>query len=100
MIRIRCPFCGERDHSEFTYGKDASIVYPDMDGPMGDWVEAVFERENIDGVVPETWHHNHGCRMWLIVERDTTTHEIHSVRAAHPALGKLLSGAVPKDKET
>lgn len=84
MIRIPCPFCGERDHSEFTYGGDATIRYPDLDGAMQDWVKAVFERENIDGVQFETWHHNQGCRMWLVVERDTITHEIHSVRAAHP----------------
>lgn len=92
MIRIDCPFCGLRDHSEFTYGKDASITYPELDASMEDWVKAVFERENMDGVVLETWHHNNGCRMWLVVERDTITHEIHSVRAAHPAWAKLLSG--------
>jgi len=31
MIRIKCPYCGERDHSEFTYGGDASIKYPSLD---------------------------------------------------------------------
>lgn len=91
MIRIPCPFCGVRDHSEFTYGKDASIRYPELEAPMEQWVNAVFERENLDGVVSETWHHNNGCRMWLIVERDTTTHEIHSVRPAHPAWDRALA---------
>lgn len=94
MIRIKCPFCGVRDHSEFTYGKDGSIQYPDLEAPAEDWVNAVFERENIDGVVLETWHHVNGCRMWLVVERDTVSHEIHSVRPAHPAWAKLLSGDV------
>ena len=28
MIRIKCAYCGERDHSEFSYGGDASINYP------------------------------------------------------------------------
>jgi len=90
MIRIRCPFCGERDHSEFTYGKDGSIHYPELEAPMDDWVNAVFERENIDGVVTETWHHVNGCRMWLVVERDSRTHEILSVRAAHPGWARAL----------
>ena len=27
MLRINCPFCGERDHSEFTYGGDATVIY-------------------------------------------------------------------------
>jgi len=91
MIRIKCSFCGERDHSEFTYGEDGSVRYPDLGAPMADWTNAVFERRNPDGVVPETWHHVHGCRMWLLVERDTMTHEIHSVRPAHPQWAKLLA---------
>lgn len=91
MIRIKCPFCGVRDHSEFTYGKDATIHYPDLGGSMEDWSAAVFERQNIDGVQFETWHHVHGCRMWIIVERDTTTHEIHSVRPAHRGWEKVIA---------
>ncbi len=84
MIRIPCPFCGERDHAEFTYGGDAAIDYPPLDGPAEDWLEAVFQRENIRGVQQETWHHVHGCRQWLVVERDTMTHEIGDVRLARP----------------
>lgn len=91
MLRIHCPFCGERDHSEFSYGGDASIVYPPLDAPAEKWHEAVFLRENICGVQTETWQHSHGCRMWLIVERDTLTHEIHAVYAAHPGIAKTLA---------
>ncbi len=90
MIRIPCPFCGERDHSEFTYGGDGSIVYPPLDASVEDWHNAVFQRENICGVQTETWHHVNGCRTWLLVERDTMTHEIHSVRPAHPGIAKAL----------
>ena len=90
MIRIPCPFCGERDHSEFTYGGDASVVYPPLDAPAEDWIEAVFERENPRGMQSETWHHLSGCRMWLVVERDTMTHEIRSVRPAHGGIAKAL----------
>lgn len=90
MIRIPCPFCGLRDHAEFSYGGDGSITYPPLDAPAEDWHEAVFQRENIRGVQTETWQHASGCRMWLLVERDTMTHEIHSVRPAHPGLAKAL----------
>lgn len=90
MIRINCPFCGERDHSEFTYGGDGSIVYPALDAPAEDWVAAVFQRENIRGVQTESWHHVSGCRQWLLVERDTMTHEIHSVRVAHEGVAKVV----------
>ncbi len=90
MIRIHCPFCGERDHSEFTYGGDASVQYPALDAPQAAWHEAVFLRENLRGMQIETWHHASACRMWLIVERDTMTHAIQSVRPAHPGMAAAL----------
>ena len=99
MIRIHCPFCGPRDHSEFTYGGDATIEYPALDAPMEAWHDAIYLRENIRGLQSETWHHVNGCRMWLVVERDTMTHEIESVRAAHPAYAALLS-AEPGEGKT
>jgi len=92
MIRIRCPFCGERDHSEFGYGGDASIVYPDLDAPTEQWLAAVYQRENICGAQLETWQHVQGCRAWLVVERNTLTHEITNVRAAHPGIEAVTKG--------
>ncbi len=89
MIRIKCPYCGERDHSEFTYGGDASIKYPALDAPESEWTKAIFFRENIRGMQKETWHHTNGCRLWLEVERSTITHEIKSVKACHPQIEKI-----------
>jgi heterotetrameric sarcosine oxidase delta subunit len=86
MLRINCPFCGVRDHTEFAYGGDGSIQYPTLDAPESEWHDAVFERKNIYGVQVETWQHVNGCRLWLHVERDTMTHKIHSVRPSHPGL--------------
>lgn len=91
MIRIPCPFCGARDHSEFSYGGDASVEYPPLNAPAEAWLDAVFQRENPSGMQVETWHHVNGCRMWLVVERDTLTHEIRSVRPAHPGLAAVLA---------
>ena len=90
MIRINCPFCGERDHSEFTYGGDGSVAYPTLDASAEEWHEAVFARENVRGVQLETWHHVNGCRAWLLVERDTVSHEIHAVRPAHDGIATAL----------
>ena len=90
MIRIKCPYCGERDHSEFAYGGDASIDYPKLDASIEDWTKAIFFRENIRGFQKETWHHLNGCRMWLEVERSTLTHEIKSIKPCHPDLQKLM----------
>ena len=85
MIRIKCPFCGERDHSEFTYGGDATKVRPEHgSNDMEAWLDCVYLRDNPRGSHREYWHHTHGCRQWLIVERDTLTHEVTSVSFAKP----------------
>ncbi len=89
MIRIKCPYCGERDHNEFTYGGDASIKYPALDASEAEWTEAIFFRENIKGIQKETWHHTNGCRLWLEVERSTITHEIITVKACHPQIDSI-----------
>jgi methylglutamate dehydrogenase subunit B len=92
MIIINCPYCGPRDHSDFGYGGDASIEYPALDAPMEKWHDAIYLRENICGMQAETWHHVNGCRMWLVVERDTMTHVIQSVRPAHAGNAAVLAG--------
>jgi heterotetrameric sarcosine oxidase delta subunit len=48
------------------------------------WHDYVFLRDNPRGRHAEYWHHVHGCRRWLRVERDTVTHEIESVEDAAP----------------
>ena len=90
MIRINCPYCGERDHSEFTYGGDASIKYPSLEKKKKEWTDAIFFRKNIYGKQLETWHHTNGCRMWLEVERSTQTHEIFSVKTCHSGLNEII----------
>lgn len=93
MIRINCPFCGPRDHSEFSYGGDGSITYPALDASIEEWHDAVFLRENKRGPQIETWQHVMGCRMWLKVERDTMTHEVFRVTPAHEGWAKALEDA-------
>ena len=90
MLRIDCPFCGPRDHSEFSYEGDATITYPALDASEQEWFEAVFLRENPRGAHSEIWHHLYGCRSFLIVERDTLTHDIKSVRYAHQPTAEAM----------
>ena len=83
MLRIDCPYCGPRDHAEFTYGGDAARERPRHDdGDPERWYAYVFLRDNPRGPNREFWHHLHGCRQWLVLERDTLTHVITSVRSA------------------
>jgi methylglutamate dehydrogenase subunit B len=91
-MRIPCPHCGERGNGEFAYRGDATLVRPDtapgepLVGPTLDaWMDYVYLRENPPGLHKELWYHAAGCRAWLIVARDVSTHEIAHVEAARPA---------------
>jgi heterotetrameric sarcosine oxidase delta subunit len=88
-MRIRCPFCHERDLGEFTYLGDANARRPDPDAPDADsrFFDAVYLRDNPAGPHEELWYHGHGCRSWLVVKRDTRTHEILSVEFPTEAAG-------------
>jgi len=76
-MRLPCPYCGERDHAEFTYRGDASAKRPAIADPS---VEAhaayVFDRENPVGEHSEIWNHTSGCRTHIVVTRNVTTHEV------------------------
>lgn len=75
-MRIHCPFCGERDLSEFSYLGDATFQRPDSPEKF---YEAVYLRDNPAGRHSELWYHAFGCRGWLRVTRDTRTHAIFAV---------------------
>jgi heterotetrameric sarcosine oxidase delta subunit len=83
-MRISCPHCGERALDEFSYLGDASVTRPDpaaADAADAFYVYA-YERRNIAGPTQELWYHQAGCHAWLVVTRDTRTHEISDVKAA------------------
>ncbi len=81
-MRIHCPICGARDASEFTYAGDATRSMPPLAADAAEWTAHVYERANPMGRHSEYWQHLSGCRAVLIVERDTVTHRIFSVRLA------------------
>ncbi len=82
-MRIDCPLCGPRDQREFT-PKGAALY---ADRPEGEtwsdaWHDHLHLRDNPAGRSRELWYHGAGCTVWLIIERDTRTHEVFSVRLA------------------
>jgi sarcosine oxidase subunit delta len=87
-MRIKCPYCGERDASEFAYLGAADLKRPDpqADGAEDAFYEYVYLRENPAGPNAELWYHHAGCHSWLRVVRDTRNHVIQSVAFASPAL--------------
>ena len=80
MILIDCPYCGERDQSEFSNGGEAHVVRPENSENLSDkeWGEYLFIRTNTKGIHYERWTHDHGCRRWFNVKRDTVSDDILS----------------------
>ena len=78
MILINCPYCGERDQTEFSNGGEAHVARPENSENLNDkdWGRYVFYRDNPKGIFYERWVHTHGCRKWFNAVRNTSTDEI------------------------
>ena len=82
-MRLTCPYCGERDSGEFTYGGAAvGLDRPAVDAPIEAWDDYVHNRDNPAGVTKDLWYHELGCGAWLVVTRNTVTHEVLKVELA------------------
>ncbi|MGB6908585.1 MAG: sarcosine oxidase subunit delta [Methyloceanibacter sp.] len=83
-MRIKCPYCGERDAQEFAYLGAADLARPDPEAEDASdaFYEYAYLRDNPAGILAELWYHVAGCHAWLRVERDTRSHVIHSVAYA------------------
>ena len=78
MLKIQCPYCGERDEVEFSYGGEAHRSRPEDPDTVTDeqWADYLFMRSNKKGAYRERWMHAQGCRRWFNVARDTVSHAI------------------------
>jgi len=76
MMRIPCPWCGERDEPEFVCGGTTHINRPPLSASDVEWGAYLFVRENPRGVHLERWRHAFGCGQWFNLARNTVTHEI------------------------
>lgn len=91
-MRINCPCCGERSVDEFVYLGDANVTRPSAQEL--DNAEAFhaygYLRRNLDGPTRELWFHAAGCHSWLVITRDTRTHEISKVEMARDVAQKRV----------
>ena len=79
------PLLGLRDAQEFTYLGDASLLNrPDgmAEGAAEAFHDYLYLRDNPAGEHRELWFHEQGDRSWLVVTRNTLTHEITQVEVA------------------
>ncbi|WP_028921160.1 sarcosine oxidase subunit delta [Pseudonocardia acaciae] len=81
MLQIGCPWCGPREETEFHYGGQAHVAYPERPLELDDaaWGEYLFVRDNPKGTFAERWVHSAGCRRWFNVVRDTVSNRIDAV---------------------
>ncbi len=82
---INHPNLGSRDAAEFTILGDASLLTrPDWQADDADdaFYRYLYLRDNPAGIHHELWFHEHGDRSWLVVTRDTVTHEVVDVALA------------------
>lgn len=80
---IPCPLCGLRDSREFTARGHAGMIFrPAEDASAEEWNAYVHMRDNPAGPTRELWYHGSGCGAWLVVTRDTVTHEVVSAELA------------------
>lgn len=81
MLLIECPNCGPRDETEYHYGGQAHVAYPENPAELTDseWSRYLFYRKNPKGIFAERWNHAAGCRKWFNALRDTSTYEIQAI---------------------
>ena len=76
-MRITCPICGARDRREFYYkGEALALNRPDPEAGEAAWDDYIHNRDNPAGVRRELWYHVMGCSAWIVVTRNTSSHEI------------------------
>ncbi|KLN59831.1 sarcosine oxidase subunit delta [Kiloniella spongiae] len=86
---INHPLLGPRDASEFVYKGDASLIErPDWqaDNAAELFHDYLYLRDNPAGEHQELWYHEQGDRSWLVVTRNTLTHDITNVELARDAV--------------
>ena len=78
------PLLGPRDAQEFVYLGDANLMNrPDgMTAGIEVFHDYLYNRDNPAGEHRELWYHEQGDRSWLVVTRNTVTHEITKVELA------------------
>ena len=82
---INHPLLGPRDAAEFTYMGDANLLHrPDWEAEdaLQQFTDYGYLRDNPAGLHRELWFPEGGDRSWLVVTRDTTTHEVTAVELA------------------
>ncbi len=82
MQLFSCPFCGERDETEFQFAGEAGKIRPEPAPEISDedWSRYLHRNENPRGATSEIWVHQ-TCGEYFVMERDTVSHVISATRS-------------------
>ena len=77
-----CPFCGDRNETEFHFAGELGNVRPDTTGDISaaEWSTYLFTQRNEKGAVHEVWMHT-PCAELFVLERDSVSMEVTGSRA-------------------
>ena len=77
MQIFHCPFCGDRDETEFRFITEAGKQRPEPSSEASDeaWTRYLFLNKSPQGFSREVWCHL-PCLEYFILERDTNTKEV------------------------
>jgi sarcosine oxidase subunit delta len=97
MLLIPCPWCGDRDETEFRCGGEAHIARPKQPASVSDdqWADYLFMRGNPKGLHFERWRHVHGCGRWFNAARDTVSDRILRVYTMGESRPRIETPAAP-----
>ena len=89
------PYLGPRDSCEFVYKGDAALLFrPEREDPVDHdrFHNYLYLRTNPAGEHKELWYHEYGDRSWLVITRNTETHEILKVELVVDYLNAKANG--------
>ncbi len=90
-MRIPCPYCGERSNDEFVVLGDAdALMARPASAALDNFGAYAYVRSNPAGNHRELWYHQAGCRQWLIVTRNTSTHHVSTAVMARAHISESL----------
>jgi len=78
VLLIPCPYCGERDESEFDYG-GRTVDLPELNASSVEWHKALHLHEVDKNFIDEDWFHTVGCESWIRLKRNPDSHEFLEV---------------------
>ena len=89
MLLIPCPWCGPREHDEFSFGGEAPGRRPADPAALDDeaWTVYLFTSANVMGAGRYLVCHTGGCGQWFAVTLNTLTHEMRDPTPVRTAAG-------------